>query len=69
MSADNMICIQRRGKRWWVWMDFASNDDLVPRKSDRSFKKKRHAEIYAEGWARGEMWLEYGIVHIESEKR
>jgi len=44
MSADNMICVQLRRGKWWVWMDYASNKKLKP-KHDRDRQKFRSGEV------------------------
>jgi len=64
MSADNMICVQRRGDQWWVWMDFMSNDNPAPRPNDAIFGSVETAQAFATGWLRGEMIVEYGIIHL-----
>lgn len=63
MSADNMICVQKIKNKWWVWMGFASDDKLKPRKNSVHFKTSKEAFAYARGWLRGEDIVEYGI-HI-----
>lgn len=69
MSADNMICVQKRANgRWWVWMDFASNDDKAPQSGDVSFKTDIEAWAYARGWHR-EPWAEYGIVQLDPQNQ
>ena len=61
MSADNYIAIQKRDGKYYVWMDFMSNDNPVPNENARSFDDFDKALTYAQGWEHGEMIVEYGI--------
>lgn len=61
MSADNLIFVKKINGKWWVWMTFASNIKRQPRKDDMSFNTHKEAIAYAQGWARGETVVEYGI--------
>lgn len=68
MSADNMICVQKRLGRWWVWMGFASDDVNGPNEAkDQNFDTREKAMLYASGWVRGEMWLKYGLQELEPQ--
>ncbi|MHA2069361.1 MAG: hypothetical protein ACXABY_33795 [Candidatus Thorarchaeota archaeon] len=71
MSADNMICIQKRvDGKWWVWMDFASNDAFVPRGCRKGcFDSEVEAMAFASGWLMGESIVEYGINHLPPEEK
>ena len=69
-----MICIQKRGNLWWVWMDSASNEEKYPDYSDVSYEAEKLARAYAMGWLYGETVVEYGIVvlpqvDIEDKKK
>lgn len=58
-----MICVQKRGNRWWVWMDFASDDENKPGETDAKFYREDDALNYALDWA-GHDFVEYGVVRL-----
>ena len=64
MSADNFIAIQKRDGKYYVWMDFMSNDNPEPNARSWEFLSEHDAEIFAEGWEHGEEIVEYGIKHL-----
>ena len=68
MSADNVICVQQRGKKWYVWMEgmtqLVEGEVEIP-KNHSVFDTWQLATAYAEGWLHGEMIVEYGIVTLE----
>jgi hypothetical protein len=70
MSADNCIYIQKRGKRWYVWMGLNMDDpNPKPYKTrDVYFPTLEEAWAYARGWLRGEDIVEYGIIPLEDKK-
>lgn len=63
MSADNMICVQKRGNRWWVWMGFASEKEHKPAKCDAKFYEEKDAELYAMDWE-SRAYVQYGVVRL-----
>jgi hypothetical protein len=65
MSADNYIAIQKRDGKWFVWMDFASNDDPKPKDNVEPFETNAEAIAYAWGWLRGESIVEFGIMRLD----
>ena len=68
MSADNLIYMQKRGLRWWVWM----GDMSSPRKPKpprfgayvQDFMTERDALAYARRLLREEV-IEYGLQILE----
>ena len=62
MSADNIIYVHKIDSKYWVWYDFASNDNPQPdMKSDISFWTKEAALEFAEELKGDYGYVEYGI--------
>jgi hypothetical protein len=68
MSADNMIYVQKRGDRWWVWMGFASSERSAPSKRAANFKTEGEATKYAFAWYAEEVVVEYGVIPLPEMK-
>lgn len=65
MSADNMIYIQQQDDgKWWVWMDFASNEVPSP-DPHNSFDRKKAARDFAFEWYSREAIVEYGVIELK----
>jgi len=64
MSADNVIfCVLIDGL-YWVWHDFASNDNPMPNEvKDKSFYYLKSAKKYAEKLMEEYEYVEYGICY------
>lgn len=71
MSADNYIAIQKRKNKWWVWMEFASNNNPSPRGkcSAMRFRNKYKAYEYAMNWYMDEAVVEYGVQVLPKVKK
>ncbi len=70
MSADNIICIQRRRDgRYWVWMDFASNDYLSPNRDANAhgFYHLMEAFEYAFKYVDDVGYVEYGVQRLPDQ--
>jgi len=69
MSADNFIAIQRRGRKWHVWMGdmsgYIENDRPIPGGwMHRVFDERQDAWDYAHAMYREESIVEYGIIRV-----
>lgn len=63
MAANNMICIQKRGERYWVWMGLINDPDKKPAKCDAKFYRLEDARKYARDWLKNAT-VQYGIWEI-----
>jgi hypothetical protein len=68
MSADNMIYVQKRGDRWWVWMGFASDERNAPSRRAANFETEGEAMKYAFTWYAEEAVVEYGVIPLPEMK-
>lgn len=70
MSADNLLYMQKRNGRYWVWMAFASSSrkPKPPRFGSfvRDFKEEKDALAYAHRLMHEEI-IEYGLQILEEE--
>ena len=79
MSADNVIYVKKikkvwitKGKKsidseWWVWEDFASNDNPMPFKNGKHFVTEEEAMQYAKEYYDKQDVVEYGIVPLTKD--
>lgn len=63
MSAENMICVQKRNGRYWVWMGFTHDVEHKPAKSDARFMEHDAAMNYAREWIE-KAYVEHGLLEI-----
>jgi hypothetical protein len=48
--ANNVIYVQKRGNRYWVWLGDGDEEEHTPAKCDARFYYKIDARNYAEEW-------------------
>jgi hypothetical protein len=63
MAANNMICIQKRNGRYWVWMGLIDEKEHTPAKSDAKFYELEDARAHARDWIKN-AHVQYGIWEI-----
>lgn len=69
MSADNVIYIKEIDNKFWVWHDFASNDNPKPEGyTVKTFINKDFAEDYAYELEDEIGYVEYGVQEFGWQK-
>ena len=69
MSADNVIYIKEVDNKYWVWHDFASNDNPKPEGYTlKTFVNKDFAEDYAYELEDEIGYVEYGVQEFGWQK-